>query len=279
MTKNDGAIKNNMNNYVYPDGPLSSVSNYCRNPTKDPTGVWCYVGDGTETDLCDVSDCSGGDSETLLTGGGGVHWLYVLPEWKNAPGLRVMLKRWAANAYAGFSLRFRRTGTCTPPPPYDLIQVGADRGEKIKLYRVWDGIENTAAPTDGELVYPHIVMAGRWTELLFEFVDDRDVIMSSAAGGQIFRWTTTAVVNSTCDGRIAFVGLSTVSGDDGDGYIGARFPAEGIIYGIIFNKLTTKIMFNCCSFGLNSQRINILSRVQNVSFIVPNPNDFLFTCR
>lgn len=228
-TKSDGAIKDNKNKYVYPDGPLSSTSNYCRNPTKDPTGVWCYVGDGTETELCDVSDCSGGDSETMLTGGG-VHWLYVLPEWRNAPGLRVMLKRWAPNAYAGVSLRFRPAGICSPS--YDVLQVGADRGEKIKLYRARDGTidgDIAARTADEELVYPHVVVAGRWTELLFEFVDDRDVVMSTAAGGQIFRWTKTAAANGSCGGRTAFVGLSALN-DGGDGYVGARFPAEGTIY-------------------------------------------------
>lgn len=246
-TKSDGAIKDNKNKYVYPDGPLSSTSNYCRNPTKDPTGVWCYVGDGTETELCDVSDCSGGDSETMLTGGsgGGVHWLYVLPEWRNAPGLRVMLKLWAPNVYAGVSLRFRQAGICSPS--YDLLQVGANLGEKIKLYRVRDGgtVDDnmTARTADEELVYPHVVMAGRWTELLFEFVDDRDVVMSSAAGGQIFRWTTTAAANGSCGGRIAFVGLSTVSGD---GYVGARFPAEGMIYKTYFLGNKKKEKHNRC---------------------------------
>lgn len=227
--KSDRAIKDNKENYVFPDGPPSLASNYCRNPTKDPTGVWCYVGDGAETDLCDVSDCSGGDADTLLTGGDGVgvHWLYVLPEWRNEPGLRVMLKRWAPNAYVGVSLRFRRARVCSLP--YDVLQVGADRGEKIKLYRVRDGTaDESAAPADDELVYPHVVMAGRWTELLFEFVDDRDVVMSSSVGGKIFRWTSTAAANSSCDGRIAFIGLSAVS-DDG-GYVGARFPAEGTIH-------------------------------------------------
>ncbi|VVC27876.1 Immunoglobulin-like fold,Kringle,Kringle-like fold,Thrombospondin type-1 (TSP1) repeat,Kringle [Cinara cedri] len=221
----DRAIKGNKENYVFPDGPPSLASNYCRNPTNDPTGVWCYVGDGAETDLCDVSDCSGGDSDTLLTGGDGVHWLYVLPEWRNAPGLRVVLKRWAPNAYVGVSLRFRRARICSLP--YDMLQVGADRGEKIKLYRVRDGsADESAAPADDELVYPHVVMAGRWTELLFEFVDDRDVAMSSSVDGQIFRWTSTAAANSSCDGRIAFIGLSTVRGGNDDGYVGARFPAE-----------------------------------------------------
>lgn len=111
--------------------------------------------------------------------------------------------------------------------------MGADQDEKIKLYRVRDdgggngGVTNeTAAAVAKEIVYPHLLMASRWTELLFEFEEDERgrtmaVAMNSATDGRIFRWTTAA--NDT--GRVAFVGLSTVAGQ---GHTGVRFAAEGI---------------------------------------------------
>lgn len=209
--------------YTFPDGTSRSASNYCRNPTKDPTGAWCYVDGGTATDLCDVPGCTVGDSETLLAGGVGVHWLHVLPEWRNAPGLRAVVKRWSPAVYEGISLRFRRA---CDPSSYDLLQVGADRNENIKLFPAQDGTENgTAADI---LVYPHLLMASRWTELLFELADGDDgrttVTMSTRTNGQIFRWVVTA--NHTCTGRIASVGLSAIGGH---GYVGTRFPAEGNI--------------------------------------------------
>lgn len=184
-------------------------------------GAWCYVDDGSVTDLCDVPDCAGGDSETLLAGGTGVHWLYVLPEWRNTPGLRVEVKRWAPAIYEGISLRFRHT---CDPSLYDLLQIGADRNENVKLFQALNGTEN--GPATDKLVYPHIIMASRWTELRFELADGGDgrttVTMSSVANGQIFRWAV--ATNDTCAGRIAFVGLSTI---EGHGHVGTRFPAEG----------------------------------------------------
>lgn len=108
--------------YKFPDE--GSASNHCRNPTGNPTGAWCHVGGRAETDLCDVPRCddgggSGVGGDTLLTDGG-VHWVYLLPEWRNAPGLRVGLKRWAPGVYAGVSLRFRRANG---GGSYDLLQV------------------------------------------------------------------------------------------------------------------------------------------------------------
>lgn len=213
----------------FPDGSASRASNYCRNPTKEPTGAWCYVDGPAGTDLCDVPGCSddgGGDGDQaaadtlLLAGGDSVQWMFVLPVWRNAPGLRVAVKRWTPGAYAGsVSLRFRRARD--PPSSYDLLRLGH---ENITLSRARDGVVAAAAD---ELVYPHLVMASRWTELLFEFFagDERTtaVVMRSAADGQIFRWNVATEAAANDSDRVVFVGVSAT----GDGYSGVRFPTEG----------------------------------------------------
>lgn len=210
--------------YTFPDGSSRSASNYCRNPTMSPTGAWCYVDGGTATDLCDVPGCTVGDSEMLLAAGVGVHWLYVLPEWRNTPGLRVVVKRWSPATYEGISLRFRRAYDLSS---YDLLQVGADRDENVKLFPSQNGTENE--PATEILVYPHLLMASRWTELLFKLADGDNgrttVTMGTRANGQIFRWVVTG--NDSYAGRIASIGLSTIGGH---GYVGTRFPAEGSTY-------------------------------------------------
>lgn len=220
-----------MGKHDFPDGSASRASNYCRNPTKEATGAWCYVDGAAETDLCDVpwcSDDSSGDT-LLLAGGDSVQWMYVLPEWRNSPGLRMAVKRWTPGAYEGsVSLRFRRARD--PPSSYDLLRLGH---ENITLYRARDDVAATAAAAADEFVYPHLVMASRWTELLFEFVgtdgggvgDERTnaVVMSSAADGQIFRWNVATEAAANDSDRVVFVGVSAT----GDGYSGVRFPTEG----------------------------------------------------
>ncbi|CAH1724324.1 unnamed protein product [Aphis gossypii] len=157
--------------------------------------------------------------------------MHVLPDWRGDSGLRLRLKRWAPGVYEGVSLRFRRSGH---PSSYDLVQVGADGDEKIVLYRLTavgdrePDLATTAA--DDQVVYPHLLMASRWTELLFRLADDdrgadgrtvASVTMSTAAGGKIFSWTLSDSADGDGGGRIAFVGLSAITGR---GYVAAQFP-------------------------------------------------------
>lgn len=178
------------------------------------------------------SDDGSDDSDTLLIGGDSVHWMHVLPDWRGESGLRLRLKRWAPGVYEGVSLRFRRSGH---PSSYDLVQVGADGDEKILLYRLTavEGGEPDLAvkAADDQVVYPHLLMASRWTELLFRLADDgrgadgrtvATVTMSTAAGGKIFSWTLSDSAEGGGGGRIAFVGLSAITGR---GYVAAQFPA------------------------------------------------------
>lgn len=157
--------------------------------------------------------------------------MHVLPDWRSESGLRLRLKRWAPRVNEGVSLRFRRSGHRSS---YDLVQVGADGDENIVLYRltaVGDGEPDLAATaTDDQIVYPHLLMASRWTELLFRLADDvrgadgrtvATVTMSTAAGGKIFSWTLSDSVDGGGSGRIAFVGLSAITGR---GYVAAQFP-------------------------------------------------------
>lgn len=151
---------------------------------------------------------------------GGVHWLYVLPEWRNAPGLRIRLKRWTPGDHGPVSLRFRRAAA---GQPYDLLRLGADGDETIELFRARRRRDGHG-PADQRIAYPRLLTAIRWTELLVELADDdAAVTVSATAGGQIFRWTATA--DDRRSGRIAFVGLSAAEAVNG--HVGARFPSEG----------------------------------------------------
>lgn len=158
-------------------------------------------------------------ADTVLLVGGGAQWLYALPEWRNAPGLRAAVKRWSPGGRrsdASVSLHFRRA---RDPSVHDQLQLA---GERIAVYRVRDDGGGPAVAVPGaQVVYPHLVMASRWTELLFEFVDD-EVTMRSAADGQtIIRW------NATADGggRVVSVGVSAA----GDDSAGVRIPAQGAL--------------------------------------------------
>ncbi|XP_076666475.1 plasminogen isoform X2 [Andrena cerasifolii] len=46
------------NDSLYPDGSAKNASNYCRNPSRNIAGTWCYTTDiSIPQDLCNVRDC------------------------------------------------------------------------------------------------------------------------------------------------------------------------------------------------------------------------------
>ncbi|CAG0907618.1 unnamed protein product [Cyprideis torosa] len=68
-----------INDHNFPDRSVEKASNYCRNPDKGDTGLWCYVGnrDPFDFDRCDVPLCRGvviithrGECDTGRPGGG-----------------------------------------------------------------------------------------------------------------------------------------------------------------------------------------------------------------
>lgn len=46
------------NDSLYPEGSAKNASNYCRNPSRNIAGTWCYTTDPlVPRDLCNVRDC------------------------------------------------------------------------------------------------------------------------------------------------------------------------------------------------------------------------------
>ncbi len=55
-----------VNDDMFPhDGSVSAASNYCRNPTNDTTGPFCYDSQGQKR-YCDIKFCSSGESRMVL---------------------------------------------------------------------------------------------------------------------------------------------------------------------------------------------------------------------
>lgn len=47
-----------LNDSLYPERNIQNASNYCRNPSRNIAGTWCYTTDPLVLqDLCDVRDC------------------------------------------------------------------------------------------------------------------------------------------------------------------------------------------------------------------------------
>ncbi|XP_076390589.1 uncharacterized protein LOC100884062 [Megachile rotundata] len=83
------------NNTMYPEGSAKNASNYCRNPSRNIAGTWCYTTDPSlPRDLCNVRDCEKPEEFTYLMREDGTgRRLYVLPEYRSE-GLHFALKAW-----------------------------------------------------------------------------------------------------------------------------------------------------------------------------------------
>lgn len=47
-----------LNDSIYPERNVRNASNYCRNPSRNIAGTWCYTTDPlVPQDLCDIRDC------------------------------------------------------------------------------------------------------------------------------------------------------------------------------------------------------------------------------
>ncbi|XP_050534998.1 uncharacterized protein LOC126902018 [Daktulosphaira vitifoliae] len=138
------------------------ASNYCRNPSKEPTGVWCYTGDLAETDLCDVPSCVTDDSAALIVNTNAdkkIHWVYVLPEWR-VSGIKVRLKYWIPLIYEGITIYFKSQNDSLG---YCGLEIGAEKNEKLQFFRV-DKFGNRISSEDQ--VYPHLLMANCLTHIV-----------------------------------------------------------------------------------------------------------------
>ena len=61
-----------VNDAMFPqDGSVSAASNYCRNPTNDLTGPFCYDSQGQKR-YCNIKFCSLGESRKAIVGVGEV---------------------------------------------------------------------------------------------------------------------------------------------------------------------------------------------------------------
>lgn len=88
-----------LNGTLYADQNVTLAKNFCRDPSRNIAGPWCYTTDkNIKWDLCNVRDCDHTEECIIMTRGNGKgRFVYILPEWKEAGlggGLHFALKEW-----------------------------------------------------------------------------------------------------------------------------------------------------------------------------------------
>ncbi|XP_043265555.1 uncharacterized protein LOC122405108 [Colletes gigas] len=187
LTKYDSIANINreyFNDSLYSDGSAKSASNYCRNPSRNIAGTWCYTTDPLVLqDVCNVKDCEKSEQFTvLIRGDANGRRLYVLPEYR-VEGLRFSLKAWEPDQPD--SITFVLIADDGLKSRY-ILKIGALDNEKVLLYYE---SENEAAALVKKKTLPHLLFLGKWTNFILSIPRGKILLYYEDEPTPLFEWT------------------------------------------------------------------------------------------
>ncbi|CAG9764694.1 unnamed protein product [Ceutorhynchus assimilis] len=177
------------NDSSFADMKSKDAKNFCRNPSRDISGSWCYTLDpDIVQDVCNVKDCDRPEEFIIITSTNqNGRKLYILPQWKEEGihgGLRFSLKEWNPDLLSGIIFSFY---------PRDLsselaLTIGAEMNEKVELR------------LDGKLIesktYPHLVTAGLWNDFWLQIRKGEIMFGFKGVPTSLFEWKQPDIENA-----------------------------------------------------------------------------------
>ncbi|XP_046386422.1 uncharacterized protein LOC124156127 [Ischnura elegans] len=171
------------NSSLFADLDIKKANNYCRNPSRNNAGPWCYtVDNSTPMDVCDIRDCVRPETCTVLVRGVGEgRLLYILPYWKTQ-GLSIWLKEWDPDHTDGLVFILRPIDEMR----YYKLVIGADGNQRVKLFYK----NETGEYLMKEKTVHYVVPAGRWGGFNLKLGHGWIVLSYEGASLQrLFDWT------------------------------------------------------------------------------------------
>ncbi|XP_053989408.1 uncharacterized protein LOC128881959 [Hylaeus volcanicus] len=187
----ENVIREYFNDTLYADGNARSARNYCRNPSRNIAGTWCYTTDSSiPQDLCNVRDCEKPEEYTILVKGDATgRRLYVLPEYR-FEGLRFALKAWEPDrpdsitfvfsADDGFKSRY-------------ILKIGALDNEKVLLYYQ---SESEVVVLVKKKTLPHLLYLGKWANFILSIPRGKILLYYEDEPTPIFEWSHSDPTNA-----------------------------------------------------------------------------------
>ncbi|XP_046608872.1 uncharacterized protein LOC124299649 [Neodiprion virginianus] len=172
-----------LNDTLYPEQNVKSASNFCRNPSRNIAGAWCYTTDPeVPQDLCNVRDCEQPEECIFLVRGhGSGRRLYVLPDYRSE-GLQFSLKEWEPDHPD--SITFAILGEDDVKSRL-ILKVGAMKNEKVLLYYETEG---KAMKLVKEKTLPHLLYLGKWTGFVIRMERGGIKLYYEGAPYPLFEW-------------------------------------------------------------------------------------------
>ncbi|KAL0116972.1 hypothetical protein PUN28_010087 [Cardiocondyla obscurior] len=172
-----------LNNSLYPELSVRKANNYCRNPSRNIAGTWCYTTDPlVPQDLCDIRDCEKPEECTFFVKGHGIgRRLYVLPEYRTE-GIHFSLKAWEPDQPD--SITFVFTADDGLKSRY-ILKIGALNNEKVLLY--YQSEENDIILVKKKTL-PHLLYLGKWSSFIIRILRGHILLYYEGASNPLFEW-------------------------------------------------------------------------------------------
>ncbi|KAL3288358.1 hypothetical protein HHI36_002806 [Cryptolaemus montrouzieri] len=201
-----------LNASLFPDLKMEDANNFCRNPSRNPAGSWCYTIDpSVPEDSCFVRDCDKAEEcIIILSGRNEGRRTFILPQWKEKGahgGLIFGLKLWDPDKIEGLSIEI------TPKKGVENIrlEIGADGNQKINLF--YNGILMK------EKTLPHLISSGSWTDFWLQIRQEEIMLGYKGVPHSLFEWKHSDLGNAFDPNFISF---STIT----NYYMGIYFKCD-----------------------------------------------------
>ncbi|XP_047002817.1 uncharacterized protein LOC124620192 [Schistocerca americana] len=222
-----------LNDTLFAERSLKEARNYCRDPSRNIGGPWCYTVDPKlPRDLCHAYDCVMPEGCTMLTQGAGAgRDLMILPRWRTR-GLRFWLKEWNPERADGIVWLLRKAGTNTT---YLRLELGADKNEKIKLFLIRG--EGTRDILVEEKEHSHVIPIGQWAGMWLKLLAEGGLEVGREGAEQpLFAWKPKKVPAANFfPERVSYASLAGHT-------IGVVFPCEECHVEITNIRRFTKVL-------------------------------------
>nr|XP_011310440.1 PREDICTED: uncharacterized protein LOC105270904 [Fopius arisanus] len=180
---NDGIPREHFNETLFPEQNARNASNYCRDPSRNIAGAWCYTTDpDVPQDLCDVPDCDKSDDcISLVKGQESKRKFYIFPEHRSE-GLRFALKAWEPDNPDSITFTFSAEDGIRARY---ILKVGAMNNEKVLLYRQ---LGEKSVELLKKKTLPHLLYLGKWSSFVIKIPRGKIQVFYEESPNALFEW-------------------------------------------------------------------------------------------
>ncbi|XP_017794623.1 PREDICTED: uncharacterized protein LOC108576190 [Habropoda laboriosa] len=185
ISKIDSTIgREYFNDSLYSEGSAKNASNYCRNPSRNIAGTWCYTTDNlVPRDICNVRDCEKPEEYTFLVKGDGLgRRLYILPEYRSE-GLHFSLKAWQPDDPDSVTFAFLADDGLKSRY---ILKIGTLDNERVLLFYQ---SETSAIALVKVKTFPHLLYVGKWSSFIIRIPRGQFLLYYEDDPAPLFEWT------------------------------------------------------------------------------------------